>query len=340
VLDLQELIEALPARPAVEELLGEFVPPARFADKRFGNYQPAHPSQRGALQRLERLAAELRRSQSGVLERLRRRWSVPRPGSGIYLDGGFGVGKTHLLAAVWHEAPFPKAYLTFDELMYFIGLVGVEEARRGLATHRVAAVDEWELDDPGNLKLALAFLRGAMADGLRLVVTSNTLPLELGAGRFNQKDFLREIEELSGAFEVVRMEGDDYRHRHFDAAPGKEYFLSAERLEERARAAGPRALLVGFEELLAGLGRVHPIRFAGLIDHIEALYLRGVDAVGNLSDALRWVHFIDTLYDSAVPLRASGSVPLGALFRPDALAGSYGKKLSRCLSRMEELLGE
>ena len=341
MLDLEELIASLPARPRVEELLGEFVPPARFAEKRFGNYRPAHASQQHARTRLEALAAELAGpARPGILERVRRRWAAPPRGHGIYVDGGFGVGKTHLLAAVWHEAPYPKVYLSFDELVYFIGLLGVDEARRAFAAQRLAAVDEWELDDPGNLKLALAFLRGALDDGLRLVVTSNTLPLELGAGRFNQKDFLREIEELSAAFEVVRMEGDDYRHRHFEAAPGKEYYLSAERLEAYARGAGPRALLVGFGELLAGLGRVHPIRFAGLLDHVEALYLRGVDSIGNLTDALRWVHFVDTLYDSAIPLRASGAVPLGSLFRADALAGPYGRKLSRCLSRMEELLGE
>ena len=339
MLQLQPLIDALPTRPAVEELLGEFVPPARFAEKRFGNYRPAHPSQQAAMDRLARLAEELRaREDRGVLERIRRRWNSPRRGHGVYLDGGFGVGKTHLLAAVWHEAPYPKAYLTFDELVYFIGLVGVEEAGGAFASQRLVAVDEWELDDPGNLKLALAFLRGALAGGVRLVVTSNTLPLELGAGRFNQKDFLREIEELSAAFEVVRMEGDDFRHRHFEAAPGKKYLLSEERLAEYARAAGPRALLVGFAELLAGLGRVHPIRFAGLVDRIEALYLRGLGPLEGLPDALRWVHFIDTLYDSAVPLRASGSVPLGSLFRAVAITGPYGKKLSRCLSRMEELL--
>lgn len=341
MLDLEELIGALPARPGAEELMGEFVPPARFSAKRFSEYQPRHPSQAAAAERLERLASEMRSArQRGPLGRLRQRFRAPEPGSGIYLDGGFGVGKTHLLAALWHEAPFPKAYLSFDELVYFIGLVGVAEARVAFSTQRLAAVDEWELDDPGNLKLALAFLRGALADGLRIVVTSNTLPLELGAGRFNQKDFLAEIEELSAAFEVVRIEGDDYRHRHFETDPGKEYFLAPDRLRAQAEAAGPRALHARFSELLSGLGRVHPIRFAGLVDHLEALYIEGVTCIESLPEALRWVHFIDTLYDSAVPLRATSRVALGSLFPPEFVAGPYGKKLSRCLSRMEEMLGE
>ena len=32
---------------------------------------------------------------------------------GVYLDGGFGVGKTHLLASLWHERPLPKYFGTF-----------------------------------------------------------------------------------------------------------------------------------------------------------------------------------------------------------------------------------
>lgn len=339
--DLEELIASLPARPRVEELLGGFVPPTRFSEKSFGSYQPAHPTQAAAEERLRRLAAELQESAAGgLMKRLRRSFAGPRRGHGVYLDGGFGVGKTHLLAALWHAAPYPKAYLSFDELVHFIGLVGVEEARRGFSTQRLAAVDEWELDDPGNLKLALAFLRGAMADGLRVVVTSNTLPLELGAGRFNQKDFLSEIEELSSAFEVVRMEGDDYRHRHFEADPGREYFVDDERLAGAAAEVGSGALHVGFDELLAGIGRVHPIRFAALVDPVEAIFVRGVRPVVAMTDALRWVHLVDVLYDAAVPFRASGSLALGALFPSQALQGPYGKKLSRCLSRMEEMLGE
>lgn len=341
MLRLSDLIARLPARPAAVELMGEFVPPARFASKSFGNYLPRQPSQEAARDRLASLAAGMAaRAHAGPLARLRARWSASRAGSGVYLDGGFGVGKTHLLAALWNAAPFPKAYLSFDELVYFIGLVGVGEARAAFAGQRLAAVDEWELDDPGNLKLALAFLRGALADGLRVVVTSNTLPLELGSGRFDQKDFRAEIEELAGAFEVIRIEGTDFRHRHFEADPSRRYFLDPETLHRLALAAGERALLTPFPELIAGLREVHPIRYAGLVDRIGSLFVESVATIDALPDAIRWVHLVDTLYDGAVPLRASGALSLNALFPHPFVAGPYGKKLSRCLSRMEEMLGE
>src|SRR3712207_8834295 len=43
--------------------------------------------------------------------------------------------------------------------------------------------------------------------------SSNTLPGSLGEGRFAAEDFLREIQALADRFEVVRVDGEDYRHR-------------------------------------------------------------------------------------------------------------------------------
>ncbi|HET8656819.1 MAG TPA: cell division protein ZapE [Longimicrobiaceae bacterium] len=336
---IEQLAAALPARPDIRALTRQFVPPRRFADARFPSYHPRDPSQCVARERLETLAADLRAraGRPAWLRGLRARLGAA-PGSGVYLDGGFGVGKTHLLAALWHAAPAPKAYLSFDELVYFIGLVGVDEARRAFAGHRLAAIDEWELDDPGNLKLALAFLRGALADGLQVVVTSNTLPVELGRGRFSRKDFRAEIEELAAAFDLLRIEGTDYRQRHFEADPGKRYFVEPACLRHAAAAAGDGAVLTGFDPLLRAIGEVHPIRYAGLIAAIDTLFVEDVHPLGTLVDALRWVHFVDKLYNGATPLRASGDLALGDLFPPDSLRGPYATKLSRCLSRMEEML--
>lgn len=336
---LTDLIAGLPPRPDARALVSEFVPPARFAAKSFDNYEPSHPTQRAALQRLRAEAEALRPGRApGILQWLPGR-ARTRRGGGLYLDGGFGVGKTHLLAALWNAATGPKSYLSFDELVFFIGLVGVRDARSAFAGQVLVAVDEWELDDPGNLKLALAFLRGAVEDGIRIAVTSNTLPIELGTGRFSQKDFQSEIEELAGAFEVVRVEGEDYRHRAFQAAPGAEYFSSPAFLRERADMEDG-GVLVAFPQLLRELERLHPIRYAALVERMSALYVEGITQVERLPDALRWVHFVDTLYDSAVPMGASSQLALGEIFPDSFVSGPYGKKISRCLSRMEEMLGE
>lgn len=343
LLRLETVLENLPARPDAGSLLAGFVPPPRFAGKSFDEYRPdpRHPSQTAAVVRLKQLAEQLHSEVArGWGTRLRAVFGGGRRGSGIYLDGGFGVGKTHLIAALWNAAPAPKAFLSFDELVYTIGLLGVVPTREAFRGMRLVAVDEWELDDPGNLKLAIAFLRGAVEDGVRVATTSNTVPDELGRGRFDQKSFTTEIEELAAAFETVGITGEDFRHRRFVAEPGREYFVDATALQERAAAAGPRALLTPFAHLVQALGAVHPMRYAAMVHSIDALFLEDVVALPDLFDALRWVHFIDRLYGEGVPLVATSTVALGELFPGHFMTGGYGKKFSRCLSRMEELLSE
>lgn len=338
MLKLDSLLSQLGLRPDPQELLAGFVPPRRFASKSFANYDPRHPTQARAAERLEKLSAELGSSQNrhGLFSRLVAK--KRSRGKGVYLDGGFGVGKTHLLAALWNAAPGPKSYLSFDELMYFVGMFS-GRASSFFAGQTLIAIDEWELDDPGNLKMALAFLRRVLNEGAFVAVTSNTLPLELGAGRFSQKDFLAEVEEIAGSFDVIRVEGEDYRHRQYIAVPGQELFWSPAEIEARGPK-GLRVLTIGFAPLLEALGEVHPIRYREIADVVGGLVVEDIVPVQSLATSLRWVHFVDSVYDAGLPFAATGTMPLNGLFPQDELSGPFGKKLSRCLSRMEELLTE
>jgi cell division protein ZapE len=339
VLSLDTLLQSLPPRPEAGELLAGFVPPPRFAGKGFDDYTPdaRHPSQGEAVRRLREIASELG---AGTRVGWRGLFRPARTGSGVYLDGGFGVGKTHLLAALWNAAPAPRAYLSFDELVFTIGLLGVEGTRELFRGQRLVCVDEWELDDPGNLRMALAFLRGALEDGVRVAATSNTVPDELGRGRFPQKNFASEIAELASAFETLRVEGEDFRQRLFRADPGRDPFLTPAALDAAARAAPPRTLRAPFPALVAALGEVHPIRYATLADSLAGLLVDGMEPFEGVGEGLRWVHFIDKVYDDALPMAATSSATLGEIFPRDFIAGPFGKKFSRCLSRMEEMLGE
>jgi len=85
--------------------------------------------------------------------------------------------------------------------------------------YRLICIDEFELDDPGNTMLAKTFIRGVTEAGIaRIVTTSNTLPNELGQGRFAAEDFKREIGIIAASFESIRIEGQDYRHRNYGAS--------------------------------------------------------------------------------------------------------------------------
>ncbi len=195
-------------------LVATLVPPPLFATVGFDSYlpDPQQPTQAAAVAALEPSLLEWL---APPAERTwwRRAPAPPEGRSGIYLDGGFGVGKTHLLASLWHAAPEPKLFGTFVELTNLVGALGFADAVEQLARHRLICIDEFELDDPGDTVLMATLLQRLTAEGAMLAATSNTLPDRLGEDRFAAADFLREIQALAAHFDVVRIEGPDYRHR-------------------------------------------------------------------------------------------------------------------------------
>ncbi|MEJ2288255.1 MAG: cell division protein ZapE [Deinococcales bacterium] len=316
------------------------VPPPRFERVSFEGYQPQHPSQAEAMARVRSFVEEAEHSLRTPPSR-RFPWPGRRrrvPGRGLYLDGGFGVGKTHLLAAAYFHADLEdKHYLSFQELVYLIGVLGMERARQALGGARLLCIDEFELDDPGNTLIVKTFL-GSVADaGGFILTTSNTEPEAQGRGRFNAEDFRREIQSLAERFETVAMDGPDFRHRMRVGG------LAARTAFERAcreEAAPPPRVFAEFDALLELLGTIHPSRYDGLLRQVGTLYLADVHAIATQNDALRFVHFIDKLYDLGVGLRATGGVTLAELFDPSYRDSAYAKKHQRCLSRLSELLSE
>jgi cell division protein ZapE len=316
---------------APADLVGSLVPPPLFAAVSFETYvpDPAEPSQAAALSAARDVAAQLARSAGG--RRTLRRRSSPTPPA-IYFDGGFGVGKTHLLASLWHAAPAPKAYATFVELTHLCGALGFAAAQSALSGMRLLAVDEFELDDPGDTVLVSTLLGELAGAGVALAATSNTLPDRLGEGRFAADDFLREIQGLAERFTTVRVDGPDYRHRGLPVAPqpqtDEEVVASAGR--------GTAAALDEWDDLIAHLARLHPSRYGALLDGVESVHLVRVTTLHDQNAALRLVVLVDRLYDRQVPVLASG-VPLDAVFDSDMLAGGYRKKYRRAISRLVAL---
>jgi len=312
----------------LERLLDSFVPPPRFQGATFATYRPdpRYPSQALAKERLRSWVQDRPR---GLL-----RPRMPGP-QGLYLDGGFGVGKTHLLVAAYWEAKGPKAFLTFEELTYALGLMGLKEGARRFSGLRYLFIDEFELDDPGNAQMATHFLALTMEKGLRVATTSNTPPGALGEGRFNAEQFRHQIQSLARRFAVERIEGEDFRHR--DPARLPRPWRDEELLERFHQDPRPKTL-DAFPELLAHLRRLHPIRYRYLFSGVEAVYLRGLEPIPDQNDALRFVHFVDQLYNLGLELRASGA-PLEALFPESYRHGAFAKKYGRALSRLAELLG-
>ena len=221
------------------------------------------------------------------------------------------------------------------ELTHLLGALGFAQAVEALSSYRLICVDEFELDDPGDTVLVSTLLSRLSAAGVRLAATSNTLPGSLGEGRFAAQDFLREIQSLSGHFEVHRIEGEDYRHRGRPTAPDPE---TDARVHEAA-ATHPAASLDHFVDLCRHLPEVHPSRYGALLDGLAMVCLEDVRQVEDQALALRLVVLADRLYDRDLPVVASG-IGLDRLFAEKMLGGGYRKKYFRAISRLTALARE
>ncbi len=329
-----------------DRLVAEMVPPPRFDSVRFGTYipDPNQPSQTEAVRVLEGFAAGLGGAHASGAGKAKRGFlglgrskapKAPAGPRGVYLDGGYGVGKTHLLASLWHATPADKslkAFGTFVELTNLVGALGFQQTVQTLSGHRLLCIDEFELDDPGDTVLVSTLLGKLVDAGVALAATSNTLPGKLGEGRFAAADFLREIQGLSAHFRTLRIDGEDYRHRGLPEAPAP---YSEEQVTKAAYAT-EGASLDDFPHLLEHLAKVHPSRYGALTDGLKAVCLTDVRPVPDQSTALRLVVLADRLYDREVPVLASG-MPFDKLFSEEMLNGGYRKKYFRAISRLTAL---
>lgn len=311
-----------------QELLAQFVPPREFSAARFSNYRPddAFESQREALASCAEFAGATKK------RAFAKKGADGKPG--IYLDGGFGVGKTHLLASIWHEFKGKKLFGSFLAYTGLIGVLGFANAVERLAKFDLLCIDEFELDDPGDTMMMSRLLSELDKHGTKFACTSNTPPNALGQGRFAAADFAREISAMSGRFAIISVDGEDYRHRPTEAHSS---VLEDDALIEWAEGQSSNSVaLDDFSELLKHLSTLHPSKFLQLLDGIGALGLSGVYQLHDQVAALRFVSLIDRLYECQIAVRNSG-IALTEVFSAEMIAGGYRKKYLRAVSRLGAL---
>jgi len=299
----------------VDELLAELIPPKEFLAVSFDNYVPdsAYSSQQLALD----AAREFTKAVSG------RKSSS----TGIYLDGGFGVGKTHLLASIYHGAKSKKLFGPFIAFTSIIGYLGFQEALAQFSKYDLICIDEFELDDPGDTMMMSRLLKELASRNVSFAATSNTPPNALGAGRFAAEGFQREISSVADRFKIMRIDGEDYRHRSAN------YEFRTSSLEEIQQDGTALKLTASFSELLAFLASIHQSRYAKVAEQFDELAVGGLFEIQDQFEGLRFVSFIDRCYEAGISFRFTGIKP-DQVFRADHVAGAYQKKYLRCTSRL------
>jgi cell division protein ZapE len=322
-----------------------------------------------------RLVARTHPTAPGVLARLGALLRAPRSARraprGLYLWGGVGRGKTHLMNAFHEGLPFDdKLRVHFHRFMLRIhaelkSLAGRpdplrEVAARLAAQARVICFDEFHVSDITDAMLLGRLLETLFGHGVTLVATSNVAPRELYRNGLQRARFLPAIDLIETHTEVIEVDGlTDYRLRALERAeiyhcPLDDRAQTA--LEEAFDSLNPEGVEEG--EVLQILGR--PLRtrrtadgiawfdFAELCDtprsvadYVELardFHTLLLAAVPHLDDAspdrvLRFIHLVDELYERNVNLIASAAAEPRALYR----GKRHAQPFERTHSRLREM---
>jgi cell division protein ZapE len=297
--------------------------PARFESVSFDSFQvtSSNSSQQETIRQLQGVLAEAARPLRFWQSRDQ---AVPR---GVYVMGPPGIGKTHLLAAAFHDGPEPKLFATFDEFLAAAGTLGMEGLAKFLCRHKLVCIDEVDLDDPANIMLLNSILRIMLADDPYIIATANALPGGMAGGKYYANPFTRELGEIAESFSIIQLDGEDWRE-------SQRYDTLTEKHEERVAT-------FCWSELTEFLKNTHPMYDARWLLEVDTIDIAGFEPLEDSDRAIRFVRFIDRVYDRNVRLRATG-----ALLSPaEILArirdeGRFHLHYTRCRSRLTELLGQ
>jgi cell division protein ZapE len=329
----------------------------------------ADPAQARAVERLQDLHQQLLVTSASRRHRLLPRWRrrASPPVRGLYLWGGVGRGKTHLMDLFFHSLPLAEKRRThFHRFMGDIHrhlqvLRGQPDplrraARRIAGSTRLLCLDEFQVWDIGDAMILERLLGGLFQAGVTLVATSNTAPDELYPNGLQRALFLPAIERIKVHTQVVELQSDtDYRLRLLEQAPT--YHLSL-------GGAADRALNDTFERIAPEPGidgarlrindRVLETRRVadsvlwvdypqlcdrprGQADYLElarcyhTVLLSNVPRMGDERNdqAKRFIHLIDVLYDHNVTLIISAAAVPEGLYTGQVLRQEFRRTASR-----------
>ncbi len=331
------------------------------------------PAQERAVAALQDLHERLNETRPGWLARWRDRWLGPaidrQPVKGLYLWGGVGRGKTHLMDLFHDSLPFPeKKRLHFHRFM--------REAHHGLRRHgdhqnplekvaedvarqaRVVCFDEFFVSDIADAMILNNLLEGLFRRGVSLVATSNVPPDDLYRDGLQRRRFLPAIANLKKHTRVLNVDGGtDFRLRVLESA---EIFHAP--LDEAAEPAMSSAFDrlapdgVREPEAIEIEGRPIPARgegdgvawfeFSALCegprsqnDYIELAHEYHTILLSNVpvlnrereNAARRFIALVDEFYDRQVKLILSAEAPVESLYQGNRLSFEFQRTVSRLL---------
>ena len=345
-------------------------PRERYRDELARGVLEPDSAQEALVDELDRIYRSLLDARDGgLLSRLARRFGRGKrePVRGLYVWGGVGRGKTHLVDLFYRVPRLDsKLRIHFHRFMQLVHgelhtlaeredpLQIVADGIAGRA--RLLCFDEFHVSDITDAMILGRLLAGLFERGVTLVATSNIEPSRLYADGLQRERFLPAIDLLERHTKVVRLDsGTDYRLRTLERARIWYAPLGPEAevgLAECFRALAPDHTVDG--GALTILGRTVPaVRHAGgvawfdfetlcagprsVADYIEiarnfhSVVLGGVPALDDdrRDPVRRFIHLVDELYDRNVNLIVSAATSPERLYRGHKLVEPFRRTRSR-----------
>ena len=97
------------------------------------------------------------------------------------------------------------------------------------------------------------------------------------------------------------------------------------------------ALVLGGNELSDLLARAHPIRVRKALAETGRVVIENLEPFSHPHQALRFVYFVDKIYDNEITIAISSAITPFELFPGFLRAGGDNKKYSRATSRLVEM---
>jgi cell division protein ZapE len=342
-----------------------------LAELERGELQP-DAAQRHAVEHTQRLYEQLvaaSESNGGLLQRLSD-WvgstELP-PVRGLYLWGGVGRGKTHIVNSLYATLPFPdKMRVHFHSFMQLVHrklralgerqdpLVAVAEDLAG--DTRVICFDEFHVSDITDAMLLRRLLSALFSRGVTLVATSNIAPDDLYLGGLQREQFLPAIALINSHADVVHLDSEvDYRlrvlerseiyHCPLNAKAEEALTICFEALaEENVRMGGSLDVAGRAVETRATADGIVWFEYAAIcetprsaVDYIEiacryhTVLLSNVPAMDDrLRDrVVRFIHLVDELYEHNVNLILSAAALPDDLYVGEHLTVRFDRARSR-----------
>ena len=104
---------------SIDECFSELRPHPKFKDCTFDNYHDddAYPTQAALKELLRSISNKEKIKKRSFFSKKQKENKIAK---NIYIDGTYGIGKTHLLSACFHNFKGRKAFMSFLELTYFM----------------------------------------------------------------------------------------------------------------------------------------------------------------------------------------------------------------------------